>query len=141
MDQSLSSDMAGSQRPSSHNDTEHGISTGQTMREEIGEREKLSKPRKHYGYPSFATWMASGNDLFPSRRFGAVNTRIILMMQDEITFLEGELTRLDQENRFNPNDIHNGSFRCDRGSLRETKLRQLRKACYRYSKSISRQSN
>ena len=77
--------------------------------------------------------MASADDFFPLRRFAAVNTRVILMMQDEIVRLEERLEQLDRDLRNSPADVHNGCFRSDVGTERESILYSLQKHCHRYS--------
>ncbi len=62
------------------------------------EDERL-KPWKFEGYPGFARWMASSDDCFVLRRFGQMNTRVLLLMQDRITRKEEELLKLDETAR------------------------------------------
>src|SRR5690349_8772339 len=51
-----------------------------------------TKPWKYIGYPAFALWLSSDNDFFLIRRFDALNARVILMLQWEISVLESKLT-------------------------------------------------
>ena len=73
-------------------------------------------PWKYVGYRVFAKWMASEQTFFIVRRFGALNTRVILALQDEIVELEQQLNHLDEDysrKDANENHTHNGSFRFD----------------------------
>ena len=63
------------------------------------QQELNRKPWKYVGYKAFSEWAASDNDFFVLRRFGALNTRVILKLQDEISELEEELEKLEMENR------------------------------------------
>lgn len=70
---------------------------------------------KYEGYRLYSKWVASEKTFFIVRRFGALNTRIILALQDEIVQLEQDLNRLDEENsrKSLADDTNNGSFRYD----------------------------
>ena len=57
-----------------------------------------AQPWKYLGYRAFCEWSASDNELFVLRRFTALNTRVILKMQDEIVQLEEELAEIDYQN-------------------------------------------
>jgi hypothetical protein len=72
-------------------------------------------PWKHAGYRVFSRWVASDPAFFIVRRFGALNARVILCLQDEIAELEEKLNEFDDEYkaREKPNDTNNGSFRRD----------------------------
>jgi hypothetical protein len=48
-------------------------------------------PWKYTGYRIFSRWMATDNDFLIVRRFGNLNARIILSMQDDIVQLEEQL--------------------------------------------------
>jgi hypothetical protein len=50
-------------------------------------------PWKYVGYKTFSRWMASDSAFLVVRRFGALNARIALSMQDEIVQLEEQLLR------------------------------------------------
>jgi hypothetical protein len=87
-------------------------------------------PWKHAGYRVFSRWVASDPAFFIVRRFGALNARVILCLQDEIAGHEEELDRLDKMYRGDmmPDDTNNGSFRNDpckeRKKLVEATLRE-----------------
>ena len=78
------------------------------------EEELRKKPWKYVGYKSFSEWAASDNDFFVVRRFGALNTRVILKLQDDISILEEKLEKLEADNRRTGGEaMNNGSFRHD----------------------------
>ena len=79
------------------------------------EDEVRSKAWKHVGYSGFSAWIASSNDFFHVRRFGAVGARSLLWMQDQITRLEERLEEIDSKLRRCPEDFlgRNDSFRFD----------------------------
>jgi hypothetical protein len=110
--------------------------------ESISEKEMLEKPWKYIGYKVFSRWIASDPSLFMLRRFGALNARVALSLQDEIAQLEEKLDYMDKRysNRDCP-DIHNGSFRDDlsgdeddrRGLIRDVLPKKLAKySMHRY---------
>ncbi|KAI9868671.1 MAG: hypothetical protein M1813_004521 [Trichoglossum hirsutum] len=94
-------------------------------------------PWKHVGYRVFSRWIASDPALFIVRRFGALNTRVILCLQDEIARHEEELDRLDEKFRqAEPDDTNNGSFRNDPCQDRKILIEKtLRKKLAKYSRS------
>lgn len=59
-------------------------------------REKRTKPYKYAGYPAFCRYIASDNDGFLFRRFGELNARVLLNMQNDIEAVEAELAQLDR---------------------------------------------
>jgi hypothetical protein len=78
------------------------------------------RPWKYYGYKAFSEWSASDNDFFAIRRFGALNTRVILKWQDDICQLEEKLAKIDKENsQVDENLVNNGSFRKDKKGRNE----------------------
>jgi len=71
-------------------------------------------PWKHVGYKIFSRWVASDQAFFIVRRFGALNARVVLSLQDEIVELEEQLDAMDEHASNLPDDtVHNGSFRVD----------------------------
>ncbi|KAF1948719.1 hypothetical protein CC80DRAFT_485693 [Byssothecium circinans] len=73
-----------------------------------------AKPWKTIGYRGFSNFLASDNDFLLFRKFGALNARLLLYLQDEIVQLETTLNALEQHHsRKEADDIHNGSFRED----------------------------
>ena len=97
---------------------------------------KRSQAWKHRGYGDFSEWMASSNDFFIIRRFGALNARILLFMQYRITCLENDLKHIDVEVENSPNPAaRNNSLKHDHGSIREEIIEQLIPLLKEYSKS------
>lgn len=92
------------------------------------------------GYAQFSRWVASDKAWLITRRFGTINARIILLLQDNIVQLEDELNRLDekysQSHRVMGDDnmAHNGSFRLESFSDRADVLDKLVTAVSKYSK-------
>lgn len=82
-----------------------------------------AKEWKYTGYRGFSSFVSSDDDFFILRKFGSLNARVILALQDEICRLERDLTALDDEcsQKTGP-DYHNGSFRDDLGSPRSELL-------------------
>ena len=122
------------QHPASNGPGPSNQATSNLSGQPVGPEEKMKKPWKYYGYPAFTTWMASAVEFFPLRRFATINTRVILMMQYRISQLEIQLEQIDRVNRVQDGDINNGSFRWDKGTIREALLEELQRQCHRYSK-------
>ncbi|KAH7408759.1 hypothetical protein DE146DRAFT_777400 [Phaeosphaeria sp. MPI-PUGE-AT-0046c] len=82
--------------------------------ESVSLREELEKPWKYVGYKLFSRWIASDPSFMIVRRFGALNARVALSLQDEIVELEEKLDYMDKvySSREVP-DAHNGTFRDD----------------------------
>ena len=95
------------------------------------------QPWKFYGYKAFSAWSASDNDFFAIRRFGALNTRVILKWQDDICRLEEKLAKIDDENsQVDGIRVNNGSFRKDIKGRNE-----ILENCFTKLKQYSRHSN
>lgn len=78
------------------------------------EEEYYRKPWKYLGYRRYAEFLASDKSALIFRRFGTLNARVLLLLQDQIVQLEERLSQLDtQHSRQSAQDIHNGSFRHD----------------------------
>ncbi|KAJ4203840.1 hypothetical protein NW759_015042 [Fusarium solani] len=104
------------------------------------EEEIQRKPWKFIGYRGYTEFLSSEDDWFVLRRFGALNVRMALALQDEISVLEDELRELDENysQRESP-DRHNGRFRGDaedRSALTELISDKL----YRYNAFVLQQS-
>lgn len=94
-----------------------------------------AQPWKYLGYRAFCEWSASDNDLFVLRRFTALNTRVILKMQDEIAQLEEELTEIDDQNaQVHIPPVNNGSFRNEVVRRREEIIEEARVKLREYSR-------
>lgn len=75
--------------------------------------------------------MSSDDDFFVLRKFGKLNARVALMMQDRITQLEEELGSIDEDCRHL--GASNGTFRHDKFERRQQILEQLARKLERYS--------
>jgi len=83
--------------------------------------------------------MASDQAFFILRRFGTLNTRVLLAMQDEIVELEDQLNLLDEEasRKESPYNLDNGTFRDDPfGDRRELVTKILPEKLAKYSKHM-----
>jgi hypothetical protein len=80
--------------------------------ESVGPTEEKEKPWKYIGYKVFSRWVASDPSFFVLRRFGTLNARVALSLQDEIAQLEERLDHMDKtySDRYTT-DAHNGTFR------------------------------
>jgi hypothetical protein len=81
-------------------------------------------PWKYIGYRVFSKWMASDQAFCMVRRFGALNMRVMLALQDKLVELEDELRVIDEdESRLDmPDGMENGSFRWDTSDARKELL-------------------
>ena len=92
------------------------------------------KPWKYLGYHSFSHFVASDNDFFILRRFGALNARIILGLQDQISQLEEQLNALEDHLRSKDGPfVHNGTFREETEEGRTHLLALIRPLLREYS--------
>ncbi|KAI1457149.1 hypothetical protein F4805DRAFT_475395 [Annulohypoxylon moriforme] len=74
----------------------------------------LQKPWKYIGYKGYSGFIASEYEFFILRRFDTLNVRVALLLQDEISMLEKELSAVDEGySRKNATDINNGTLRHD----------------------------
>jgi hypothetical protein len=98
-------------------------------------RKSKVKPWKTIGYRGFSAFLASDNDFLIFRRFGALNARLLLFLQDEISSLEQHLDVLESSHSHSSaRDIHNGTFRHDELPDRTRLLRQIHSKIREYSK-------
>ena len=92
------------------------------------------KPWKYLGYHSFSHFVASDNDFFILRRYGALNARILLRLQDQISQLEEQLNALEDHLRSKDGPrVHNGTFRQDNQKGRTHILAKIRPLLHEYS--------
>lgn len=99
-------------------------------------QERSAKPWKYKGYPGFAKWMASSHDFIVFRRFGELNVRTMLLMQDRIARKEEELFRIDKLAQDGPDELgDSSSLRHDPQRRREKILDELTPMLKQYSKS------
>lgn len=88
--------------------------------EEIPIGEILNKPWKYIGYKGYSEFMSSESDFYILRRFGSLNARVALCLQDHLSVLEIELRDMDgRYSRRDAGKIHNGSFRDDQENQEE----------------------
>src|SRR5436190_4722652 len=100
------------------------------------EEEKRKKPWKYQGYPAFSKWMASSEDFLVLRRFGELNARAMLLMQDRIARKEELLMRVDDEARRGPDDLgDSSSLRHEPQKEREKLVDELIPMLQQYSES------
>ncbi|KAK3081686.1 hypothetical protein LTS18_003901 [Coniosporium uncinatum] len=81
---------------------------------------------KRIGYRIFSRFIASEQAFFMVRRFGALNARVALALQDEITQLEDRLNWLDEYDvdHVPDKDYNNGTFRDDLNEKRKALMQQ-----------------
>lgn len=78
--------------------------------------------------------MASGNEFFVLRRFGDLNARVLLLLQDRIVRLEEQLEYEDRMALLAPNEhADSGTFRDEPRLERERILDELSRELDRYS--------
>jgi len=65
---------------------------------------------KEFGYRAFSQLIASEQTFFMVRRFGALNARVALCLQDKIAQLADKLDAFDEDNTL-VGDVNNGTFR------------------------------
>ena len=97
-----------------------------------------TKPWKYLGYQSFSAFVASDNDFFVLRKFGALSARVLLALQDELSRLEEKLEALELGVREkDAPDIHNGSFRQETQGDRRALVCEVQRLLREYSQSRS----
>lgn len=105
------------------------------------QEERARKPWKFEGYPAFSAWIASSDDFFLLRRFGSLNARVLLMIQDEIVRKEDELQSIDLQSQTGPDNLGDcSSFRYEPQPRREKILQELKVLLKEYSTSFLAQS-
>jgi hypothetical protein len=94
-------------------------------------------PWKYIGYRVFSRWLATNQSFLIVRKFSAANTRIILMLQDQVADLEEQLNEIDDYcARRGTGDFDNGTFRNDSREDRKNVLEKLRIKLNEYSKYV-----
>jgi hypothetical protein len=93
-------------------------------------------PWKYSGYRVFSKWLASDQSFLITRRFGALQARVLLSLQDEIVKLEEELDSMDKaySRKAVPDVVDNGSFRNDPWNERQETITKLGEKLRSYSK-------
>ncbi|KAI1182577.1 hypothetical protein F5B17DRAFT_444127 [Nemania serpens] len=95
---------------------------------------------KYVGYRRYTELISSDSDLLISRRFGTLNARVGLLLQDKISRLEQKLMSLDNEHsRRDADPINNGTLRDDIEE-REALLIEISHHLDRYNKFLIQQS-
>jgi hypothetical protein len=100
-----------------------------------GPVQNLPRRWQTIGYPIFADFVASSDEFFLLRRFGTLNSRVILGLQDEICKLEASLKELDTSYMNDPEPINNGSFRQEAKEDRKALLNIIKDKLKEYSPS------
>lgn len=88
---------------------------------------------KEIGYPVYAEFTASDNELFIIRRFDTLNARVILGLQDELCVMEDKLNAIDKRCKDGDEDVWNGSFRGDTQQDRKILLQKIKERLKEYS--------
>ncbi|KAF2441987.1 hypothetical protein P171DRAFT_522900 [Karstenula rhodostoma CBS 690.94] len=106
----------------------------------ITSQDKRNSAWKYEGYKAFSSWMASEDDFFLFRRFGDLNCRTILWMQDRIKRVEDDLRRLDEwvEKSHPDEKLRNDSFKWDEQHMqqRHAHMEQLSRQLHHYNQFI-----
>jgi len=104
----------------------------------VSEEEKGLKPWKYEGYPAFSEWMASSDDFMLFRRFGQLNARVLLLLQDRIVQMEEKLSKIDTDAQKLDDTVGRcDSLRCDPLEKRQNSLDELIPVLKSYSLSSS----
>ena len=108
----------------------------QTIAWQLNEADIQEKPWKYIGYQSFSAFVASDNDFFILRKFGALSARVLLGLQDQLTCLEQDLNELEKNTREkSAPDVHNGSFRQETQEGRQVLVCHAQRLLRQYSQS------
>ena len=107
----------------------------------VTEFDVYDQPWKYTGYKKYSWFLASDDDFLIFRRFGTLNARIILAMQDEISVAEAKLKALDDEASLKGAPRrHNGSFRREEDLERKALITEIKEKLKEYSKSYQNMS-
>lgn len=92
----------------------------------VTQHDVWDQPRKYTGYKKYSWFLASDDDFMIFRRFGTLNARIILALQDELSVAEEKLKKLDEDysSKSAPR-LHNGSFRYEKDEEQQQERRKL----------------
>lgn len=103
---------------------------------DYGDEDIRKAPWKYSGYRVFSKWLASDQSFLITRRFGALQARVLLSLQDEIVKLEEELESMDQaySRKAVPKEVDNGSFRNDPWPERQRTIATIGEKLRSYSK-------
>jgi hypothetical protein len=101
----------------------------------VTEFDVYDQPWKYTGYRKYSWFLASDDDFLIFRRFGTLNARIILAMQDDISVAEAKLQALDDEASLKSAPRrHNGSFRREENQERKALITEIKEKLKEYSK-------
>ncbi|CZR68524.1 uncharacterized protein PAC_18423 [Phialocephala subalpina] len=106
------------------------------------DKDVLKAPWKYIGYRVFSKWIASDQSFFIVRRFGALQARVVLSLQDEIVRMEEELDSMDKaySRKAVPKVVDNGSFRNDPWSERGGHIKKICEKLKYYNEFINEYS-
>jgi hypothetical protein len=92
------------------------------------------KPWKYIGYRGFTTFLDSDDNFLVFRRYGILNTRLLLYLQDKIAVAEKELEDIDiRFAKKETGNVNNGSFRQEMIGERARVLEQIHDLIKEYS--------
>jgi len=101
---------------------------------EYTQEEADALPWKYIGYRAFSRWMASSQNFLIVRKFSAANTRVILLLQDQVADLEEQLAEIDDYcARRGTGEFDNGTCRNDPRDDRKRVIEQLQAKLQEYS--------
>ncbi len=127
-------------QPTSIASTHDAVSTSarSSIQEAALTQEEIEKkPWKYIGYRGYSDFISSENDFYIIRRFGALNARVTLALQDQVSVMEEQLKNLDSEfSRRDAADVHNGSFRDDQAE-RKRLVEEIGDVLMKYSSFIT----
>lgn len=108
---------------------------------DLTQREREEQPWKYIGYRRFCEFVDSDDDFFILRKFGKLNTRVLLALQDDLSELEGRLETHEQSlsSRSAPN-VHNGTFRDDTSDDRRDLISEIDKRLQAYNELVIQHS-
>lgn len=110
--------------------------SGQASNQPPTEKDIYKQPWRYIGYRGYSEFLSSDDDFFLLRRFGALNARIALSLQDQVSALEERLRELDQEyTRSDSPPINNGTLRDDKEDRAEL-ICQITAKLREYSKFL-----
>lgn len=88
--------------------------------EQLSLDEMTKKNSKYIGYRGYCNFIFHINDNLIIRRFGALNVRVLLALQDKVAVIEEKLQELDDEYSSPDADyMHNGKMRGDKKNRRK----------------------
>ncbi|KAI9172619.1 hypothetical protein HJFPF1_02126 [Paramyrothecium foliicola] len=113
---------------------------GGTLKPDVTMEDVLLKPWKYIGYQGYANFISSDDELLILRRFDKLNVRAMLALQDEISELEEDLSKLDTYYSAKATeDVHNGTFRDDVGD-RKSLMQRITPKILQYNELVLQQS-